>query len=301
MSRSDAPQPRLLSIVVPARDEGQAIGSVLQALSAALAGLPCATEIVVVDDASSDDTAVRANAVAGVRVIVNPVNLGYGHSLLRGITAAQGDVIGITDGDGSYPASEIPALLELIVRGADHAIAERTGEHFRSHFALRHFYRLLCGYVVGQRVPDANSGLRLFRRELVESLRGDLCRGFSFTTSLTLASILGGWVVVFRPVVYGRRTGRSHVRLHDFLRTLQYLFQLIAVYNPLKLYLPLVLTSALLTVLALGYALLLDRAVGGISAVVLSATTLVLIGISALAYIVSRVGLYPMSRRQAPE
>lgn len=289
--------PRLLSIVVPAFNEGAAIGSVLQEMRAVLTGLPCVSEILVVDDGSTDDTAARAALVPGVRVVRNPVNLGYGHSLLRGIGAARGDVIGIADADGTYPPRELPALFDLIARGADHVIGQRTGEHFRSHFSLRHFYRLMCRYVVGQPVPDANSGLRLFRREVVESLRGDLCLGFSFTTSLTLASMLTGYVVAFRPIDYAKRVGRSHVRPRDVLRTLQYLFQVIAVYNPLKLYLPLVLASLSLSLTALVYGLWLERIAGLISAVILVGTTFLLIGISAHAYIVSRVGLYPVRRR----
>ena len=291
--------PRLLSVVVPALNEGRAIGPVLEALRAALAGLPCGTEILVVDDGSVDDTSDRAREVSGVRVLRNPINLGYGHSLLRGITAAQGDVIGITDADGTYPVGEIAGLFDLVAAGADHVIGARTGQHFTSHFSLRYFYRALCRYVVGQPVPDANSGLRLFRREVVDSLRGDLCLGFSFTTSLTLASILTGDVVVFRSIGYERRVGQSHVRPRDVLRTLQYLFQLIAVYNPLKLFLPLVLTSLFLSLAALIYGLLLERVAGTISAVILAATTLILVGISAHAYIVSRVGLYPVRRRAA--
>ena len=292
-----SPTPTLLSIVLPAYNEGEAITPVLKALQAVLKGLPCRAEVVVVDDGSADDTAARARSVPGVRVISNPINLGYGHSLLRGIAASDGDVIGIADADGTYPVAEIPALLQLIERGADHVIGLRTGEHFRSHFSLRHFYRFICRYVVGQAVPDANSGLRLFRREVVESLRGDLCLGFSFTTSLTLASMLTGYVVAFREIPYAKRVGRSHVRPRDVLRTLQYLFQLIAVYNPLKLYLPLVTGSLLLSLAALVYGLWLERIAGLISAVILLATTLLLVGISAHAYIVSRVGLYPVRRR----
>lgn len=292
---TDGPAPHL-TIVVPAYNEGQAIGPVLQALLESLAKIPVPSEVVVVDDGSKDDTAAVARSVPGVRVHSNPINLGYGHSLLRGIAAARGEVIGITDADGTYPVSELPQLWDYIARGADHVIGERTGEHFTSHFSLRLFYRWLCRYVVGGRVPDANSGLRLFRREVIESLRGDLCLGFSFTTSLTLASLLTGYIVVFRPITYARRVGRSHVRPRDVLRTLQYLFQVIAVYNPLKLYLPLVLSSAALAVLALGYGLALESSAGLMSAVVFLCTTFLLVGNSAHAYIASRVGLYPVRR-----
>lgn len=291
-------RPRL-TIVVPALNEQGAIEGVLLRLKDALGAVGSPAEILVVDDGSRDATAQRAAQVEGVRVLRNPVNLGYGHSLLRGIAAARGDVIGITDADGTYPVGEIPALWRLIELGADHVIGRRTGRHFRSHFSLRLFYRALCGYVCGRDVPDANSGLRLFRRSVFEPLRGDLCLGFSFTTSLTLTSMLSGHVVVFQDIAYAQRVGRSHVRPRDVLRTLQYLFQVIAVYNPLKLYLPLVLVAALGAVVSALYGVWLERIGGAISAVVLFATTLLLIAIAAHAYVVSRVGLYPREREGA--
>jgi polyisoprenyl-phosphate glycosyltransferase len=280
-----------LSVVVPAFNEGAAIARVLGDLLAVLRAMPVSSEVVVVDDGSADDTAARALEVPGVRLVRNPVNLGYGHSLLRGIAAAKGDLIAITDADGTYPVRSLPTLFDLIQRGADHAIGQRTGANLSRFGVMRNVYRLLCRYVVGQSVPDGNSGLRLFRREIVQHLRGDLCLGFSFTTSLTLASIMSGYVVTFTPIPYEKRTGKSHVKWRDVLRTAQYLFQLIAVYNPLKLFLPLVLLSMALAPACFGYGLL-EKSFGAmLSGVVLTATTLLLIGIAAHAYILSRVGL----------
>ncbi len=285
--------PVRLSVVIPAYDEGEAVAAVLGDLLAVLAPLPCTSEVVLVDDGSRDDTAERAASVAGVRVLRNPVNLGYGHSLLRGIAAARGQLIAISDADGTYPVRALPDLLAMIDRGADHAIGQRTGEHLSRFGAMRDVYRLLCRYVVGQSVPDANSGLRVFRRDVVAHLRGDLCLGFSFTTSLTLASIMSGFVVTFTPIPYGARRGRSHVRWRDVLRTAQYLFQLVAVYNPLKLFLPLV-TAALAAIPAcLAWGFVAGTLVGALGALVFAATSLLLIGLAGHAYILSRVGLRP--------
>ncbi|MGE0709420.1 MAG: glycosyltransferase family 2 protein [Planctomycetota bacterium] len=287
-------RPSLLSMVLPAYNERASIVTVLEQVRAALDRLPIQSEVVVVDDGSKDGTGDAVAEVAdrlGVRLVRNPVNLGYGHSLLRGVTAARGDLLGIMDADQTYPADQIPALFDLIDRGADHAIGRRTGQHLRSWWSMRHVYRWLCGYVSGEHVADANSGLRLFKREIVEDLRGDLCLGFSFTTSLTLASLLSGYVVAFHDIPYNLRAGRSHVRFKDILRTLQYLFQLVAVYNPLKLFLPLVLLNSLLAAAALAYGLWLERLVAMLSGVILSAGTLLLIGLAALSYIVSRTGL----------
>jgi glycosyltransferase involved in cell wall biosynthesis len=280
-----------LSVVIPALNEGAAISRVLVELLEVLERLPLRAEVIVVDDGSRDDTAAQAQAVPGVRVVRNPVNLGYGHSLLRGIAAARGELLAITDADGTYPVRCLPELYAMIEQGADHAIGQRTGAPLRRFGWMRTVYRLLCRYVVGQTVPDANSGLRVFRREIVRRLRGDLCLGFSFTTSLTLASIMSGYVVTFTPIPYGERVGRSHVRWRDVLRTAQYLFQLIAVYNPLKLFLPLVLAAFAMVPVCFGYGIARESFGAMISGVILTATSLVLVGLAGTAYIISRVGM----------
>lgn len=298
----DAPTPAageiVLSLVIPARNEEAAIARVLGEFKAALANLGAGSEIIVVDDASGDQTAARAAEIEGVRVVRNPRNLGYGHSLLRGMDAARGRYFAIADADGTYPPAALADLWALIQNGADHAIGERRGENLAAHFGMRTVYRWLCNYVAGEDVPDANSGLRIMDRRIVTELRGDLCRGFSFTTSLTLASLLSGWVVAFAPIAYSVRVGKSHVRrLRDALRTAQYLVQIVAVYNPVKLYLPLVAFAALLGLAGFLYGAIKASPWGTMTAVLMAAVVLILVGLSGVAYISARSG----ARTRGPE
>jgi glycosyltransferase involved in cell wall biosynthesis len=280
----------LLSIVVPARDEEASIGAVLDEIQPMRSELGCDSEVIVVDDGSRDATAERAAAHQGVRLLRNPISLGYGASILRAVSAARGSLIAITDADGTYPVSEVPRLLAMIRSGVDHAIGCRTGLAMRRLRLVRAIYRHLCGYVVGTEVPDANSGLRICRRAIIEELRGDLCFGFSLTTSLTLASLMRGYVVAFADIPYRRRVGRSHVRFRDVLRTAQYLVQLIAVYNPIKLFVPLIAASLGTAVIAAVVAAAGVWNGGFLAAVVMLATALLLVGLGALTYVVSRVG-----------
>src|SRR5882672_11440482 len=105
-----------LSVVVPAFNEGAAIGETLAALSKTLTSLERPTEVVVVDDGSTDDTAAVARA-AGVKVLMHPSNSGYGRSLLTGIEAAAHDTVAIIDADGTYPVDRLADLLTLYDRG----------------------------------------------------------------------------------------------------------------------------------------------------------------------------------------
>ena len=167
-----------------------------------------------------------------------------------------------------------------------------------------HFYDYLetqasLAYDAAKAVRDLKDGAQLEQvREIVQNLRGDLCLGFSFTTSLTIASIMTGYVVTFTEIPYDKRVGKSHVRMKDVLRTMQYLFQLVAVYNPLKLFLPMVAFSMLLALSGFAYGVLRASPNGFLAGLLMTATSFLLVGLAGHAYIVSRVGLFPVFGRR---
>jgi glycosyltransferase involved in cell wall biosynthesis len=245
----------MISVVVPAYNEQDAIVQTVAQIRAMLDAQGWHDgEIVVVDDGSSDETGERAQA-AGARVVRHPANAGYGHSLKDGIRAASHDLIAITDADGTYPIDRIPELVRRVEAGFDMAVGAREGEAYRES-ALKHPLRLLLKFLVeftaGQKVPDPNSGLRVFRRSVIVEHFPALSQGFSFTTSATLAYMSTGRFVCYVPIPYAKRIGATKVRLFkDSLRTLQFIVQAILFHNPLKLYLCLAL-GALACALPLG-------------------------------------------------
>lgn len=224
-----------VSVVIPALNEGPAIGAVLDAVRA----LPIDCEIVVVDDGSVDDTGAVA-AAHGATVVRHATNLGYGRSIKDAVRASSTDVIVLTDADGTYPIDRIPDLLAEFEKGFDMVVGARQGAVYRGTFfksTLRWFLRKVVEFASGRRVPDVNSGLRVFRKSSVEQYFPDICDGFSFTTTITLVCNLTHRTVGYMPIAYDKRVGHSKVRLaRDTLRTLQYITECIVRYNPLKLF-----------------------------------------------------------------
>jgi glycosyltransferase involved in cell wall biosynthesis len=241
----------MISIILPAFNEGAAVGATISAI-ARVPGLP-PYEVVVVDDGSSDGSGDIA-AAAGARVIRHPANAGYGRSLKDGITAAAHDIVVMLDADGTYPVGDIPRLLAEFDRGFDLVVGARSGLKHRDAWfkaPLRVILTFLVEFTAGRRVADVNSGLRVFRRTTVMPYFPQLCDTFSFTTSMTLAYLLTGRFVSHVPVGYDARVGSTKVRLlRDALRTLQYIVQAIVYYNPIKLFLLLALGAAAVTVAA---------------------------------------------------
>lgn len=242
-----------LSLVIPALNEEQGLPRVLDMLKSLQASLSIPLEVIVVDDGSSDGTAQVAQGQAAT-VIRHPLRLGYGASLKDGIRKARYTWIGIIDADGSYDATELGRLLDCAGR-YDMVIGARQGKLYQGGWVkspMRKVFQWLCTYATGVRVPDINSGFRVFRKDLVLGQLGLLSQGFSFTTSLTMFYLLEGHVVGSVPVRYTDRLGRSKVRgLRDTLRTAQILVEMIFLYNPLKAFLILGLIPLALGVLTI--------------------------------------------------
>ena len=171
---------------------------------------------------------------------------------MDGIQAAQHDIIVITDGDGTYPVERISDLVRKIEEGFDMAVGARQGtQQYDSllRAPARLLFKFLVEFTTGAHIPDINSGMRSFRKSQVLPYFPDLCQGFSFTTTLTLIYKLTGKFIVYLPIEYHKRIGKSKVSvIRDSLRTLQYVVEVIVTYNPLKLFL---LLCLLLSALAL--------------------------------------------------
>lgn len=241
---------RRVTTVIPARDEAQGIVVTLEALSDLKARLGRDFEVIVVDDGSTDGTGAIAEQ-HGAIVVRHPHGGGYGRALKTGILHASSEMLVILDADGTYPLEELPAMLDLAEQH-DMVVGARTGPHFRQ-FQLRSpayaTYLFLTNFVTGKKIPDPNSGFRVFRRSQVLPLLDQFPNGFSFTTTLTLVLTLTGRFVHYHPVFYRERIGSSKVRfLWDALRAGQGMLEVILRYNPVKAFLALSALPALAAV-----------------------------------------------------
>ena len=225
------------SIVLPAFDEERGLLATLDELRAVLARGERPYEILVVDDGSRDGTPQILATCHDVTVIRHEQNRGYGAALKTGILAARHPLVVVMDADGTYAPTAVPLLVERCAT-ADMVVGARLGAQVQSdpaRGAVKWCFRQFAQFITGARIPDLNSGLRVFRRPVAERCMALLPDGFSFTTTITVASLIERLTVRFEVVDYMPRIGRSKVRpARDTLRIARQLLRLGVSFAPLR-------------------------------------------------------------------
>jgi len=251
---------RAVSVIIPAFNEGPHVAQQIRDVDRVMKASGWTYEIIVVDDGSRDNTAAEADST-GVRVLQRARNRGYGAALKLGVQRARYGYILITDADGTYPVDAIEGLLAVAEQNAM-VVGARIGAEVAIPLVRRPakaFIRGLASYLSGERIPDLNSGLRIMRKDLVQRYRHLLPDGFSFTTTITLASICNGHAVQYLPINYQARLGSSKIRpRHAYDFTLLVL-RVIVYFNPLKVFIPFGAVLALWGAVKLGYDITRDN------------------------------------------
>ena len=231
----------MISVVIPAYNEEKSIGRTIEELKKVLKKnhIDKSSEIIVVNDGSTDKTKDEA-INNGAIVINNPINMGYGFSLKRGINEAKNETIIITDGDLTYPFDKLSEMIEKKNERFDLVIASRTGKYYKQSIfknTLRKMLKFLVEIITNKKIKDINSGLRIFDKSTVTKYFPRLCNTFSFTTSQTLAYLMNNHFICYVDIDYRKRVGKSKVKmLRDSLISIKYILESCIYYNPLKIF-----------------------------------------------------------------
>jgi glycosyltransferase involved in cell wall biosynthesis len=237
-----------ISVILPAKNEAEGLRLTLPRLREALPD----AEVMVVDDGSSDDSAVVA-AQYGATVLGSPYSMGNGAAIKRGARAASGDVLVFMDADGQHDPAHISMLLEKLDAGYDMVVGARdsSGQASVGRGAANMFYNRLASWMTGHRIADLTSGFRAVRASKFREFLHLLPNGFSYPTTTTMAFFRSAYPVGYVSIPVARRIGRSHIRpVRDGIRFLLIIFKIATLYSPVKLFLP---ASASFALLGIGY------------------------------------------------
>jgi len=231
-----------VSIVIPCYNEAKGVARSLDEIFETL-NEKNDFEIITINDGSTDKTLGLLEEYAlhrpQVHIINNKLNLGYGASLKKGIKQAKGEIILITDADCTYPASEIPLLLEKL-DAVDMAVGARTGNNVQIPLVRRPAKWALLKYarwMARADIKDLNSGLRAFRKKDALRFFPLLPDGFSFTSTITLAMHVNGMQVSYHPIDYNKRIGKSSIRpIRDTLAFFSLVLRTTMYFRPLQIF-----------------------------------------------------------------
>lgn len=236
-----------LSIVIPALNEEDSIqdvmGRVLSMRPALQATGIEGMELIIVDDGSTDRTPALVTAMGTtmdeVRLIRHKVNQGYGAALKTGFGAAQGEWIGFLDADGTYPPEYFPALCQAaLVEDADIVIGSRMAGAESQMPPMRRLGNLLFAGLVSlisaQRITDSASGMRVFKRSILNQIY-PLPDGLNLTPIMSTRALHERLRMVEVPIPYSERQGQSKLSvIRDGARFAQSIVWTSLSYNPVR-------------------------------------------------------------------
>jgi glycosyltransferase involved in cell wall biosynthesis len=232
-----------LSVVIPALNEEDGIQDIMARVLSTRSDLKEVNvqdlELIVVDDGSTDRTAELVTATDGVRLIRHVTNGGYGAALKTGFAAARGEWVGFLDADGTYPPEYYPALCQAAQeQNADIVVGSRMAGTDSEMPPVRRLGNLIFARLVSvisaQRITDSASGMRVFRKSILERIY-PLPDGLNLTPVMSIRALHEQLKMIEVPIPYSERVGRSKLNaVGDGLVFAQSIVWTALHYNPVR-------------------------------------------------------------------
>ena len=226
-----------LSIIIPIYNEQDTVADVLGRVGAVR--FPAEFEVVVVDDASKDNTydaALAAQKALGtgaqIKILRNPVNKGKGYSIRKGISESGGDIIIIQDADTEYDPRDIPKVIAPIIAGDEKVVygsrflgVRRPDGMALPNFIANRALTFLTNLLFGTGITDMETCYKAIRADIIKGMKLRANR-FTFEPEVTSQAAKLGVRIKEVPISYAGRSAKQgkKIKAKDFLYAIGVLF-----------------------------------------------------------------------------
>jgi dolichol-phosphate mannosyltransferase len=215
-----------LTVLIPAHNEGDSIRETLNGVASTLDREGIDYEILVVDDASSDGTAVAvaelADANERVRYARSHYPRGFGFTVRAGLDLYEGDAVAILMADGSDSPEDIVVYHRLLEQGYDCAFGSRfirgavVRDYPRIKLAVNRFANLVVRMLFRHGYNDTTNAFKAYRRDVIESVQPLLSNHFNLTVEIPLKAVIRGHSYAITPISWtNRKAGSSKLSLQE--------------------------------------------------------------------------------------
>lgn len=197
-------------------------------------------EIIVVNDGSNKYSYSPVLEKSDVKIIDHSCNRGYGSSILTGVSEAKYQWIGIVDADGTYPIEYFRDFMDYIQQ-YDMVVGKRGwGDIQVMRRAPKFFLQQVASFIADCRIPDLNSGMRIFKKDIVQKYIRLFPKRFSFTTTITMVCMTNFYKILFIDIPYYKREGSSNIHpIKDTVKFFSLVLRLALYFKPLRFFIPL--------------------------------------------------------------
>jgi dolichol-phosphate mannosyltransferase len=215
-----------LSVVIPARNEEGTVEETVSALLCTLRAEAIPFEIVVVDDGSTDKTALFVRALAAryseIRLVQNTGRHGFGMAVRCGLHEATGDAVAIVMADSSDSPDDVVKCYRRLLEGPDCVFGSRfiRGSTVRDYPIHKLVLNRLANWFIkalfGVPFNDFTNAFKLYRREVIEGMRPLISPHFNLTVEMPLKAITRGYSFAVVPISWtNRQTGISKLKIKE--------------------------------------------------------------------------------------
>lgn len=231
-------QTKKVSVIIPAYNESAGIEATLKELIAYVEMEE--TEIIVIDDGSTDQTAEIVKEFQEVKLICHQVNKGYGAAIKTGARVAAGDIVVWYDADGQHRPEDLEKVVhEVADNNMDYCIGVRDENSYveKSRVFGKFLLRLFLRIITFQKVTDFNSGLRAFKKGILLRYLSFLPKRFGSSTVTTLLMQEEDYNGNEVSITVRKRIGKSSVKqIRDGFRTIMLILNVILLFHPMRIW-----------------------------------------------------------------